>query len=817
MSTHRHFDAICCVVLAFTILLSVLFMNAESFGIERADTVMGYESRLFDTSRVHTIDIVMDNWDEFIQNCKSEEYYACTVVIDNEAYSNVAIRGKGNTSLSMVTNDRYSYKIEFDHYDSSITYYGLDKLCLNNIIQDNTYMKDYIVYQMMGAMGVASPLCSYVYITVNGEDWGLYVAVEGVEESFLMRNYGTDYGELYKPDSMSMGGGRGNGMGFDMDDFLEGLDMDFSQELPSMEDFDPENMPSAEDFSPGDMPSMEGFDPGSVQEGGLSIPEDGFENIDADSLEGLNGFMGFGGGFGSPPDGSFEPGEEADGEESGGSRENGRGNNRGGFSMGSEDVLLQYIDDSPESYQNIFDNAKTDVSESDKERLIESLKKLSSMEELESTVDIEAVIRYFVVHNFVLNFDSYTGSMIHNYYLYEEDGQLEMIPWDYNLSFGGFQSSDSATTLVNYPIDTPVSGSSVENRPMLAWIFENEEYTQLYHSIFGEFIESYFDSGYFEEMIDSVYSMISGYVEIDPTKFITYEEFEAGVATLKSFCLARAESISAQLSGEIGSTSSTQDPDTLIDASELNVSDMGSMNAGMGGGFGGSMPGRGGSQDFPSRNDGQGENASESDPSEEADSALENGGASNNQEDGSPVDESLADSQEDSGSGQSDSDSQEDNAFGQDSTLADAAQDDSADTQPDEAPEDPLGEPPTGDFPQGGAQGGFSPGANPPSDIPNGKSLASSAGWNITLTQNIADSGEGISGEGLSGEADSSLPFREESGDLQSRPGRDSSGFMTEQGASGGLQSDGANILILIVSLVTLAAGLAVAMLYKRY
>ena len=122
------------------------------------------------------------------------------------------------------------------------------------------------------------------------------------------------------------------------------------------------------------------------------------------------------------------------------------------------------------------------------------------------------------------------------------------------------------------------------------------------------------------------------------------------------------------------------------------------------------------------------------------------------------------------------------------------------------------GEPPTGDFPQGGAQGGFSPGANPPSDIPNGESLASSAGWNITLTQNIADSGEGISGE-----ADSSLPFREESGDLQSRPGRDSSGFMTEQGASGGSHSDGANILILIVSLVTLAAGLAVAMLYKRY
>lgn len=97
---------------------------------------------------------------------------------------------------------------------------------------------------------------------------------------------------------------------------------------------------------------------------------------------------------------------------------------------------------------------------------------------------MEAVIRYFAVHNFVLNFDSYTGSMIHNYYLYEKDGQMQMIPWDYNLAFGGFQLMDSATSLVNFPIDSPVSGGNVEDRPMIAWIFANEEYTERYHRTF---------------------------------------------------------------------------------------------------------------------------------------------------------------------------------------------------------------------------------------------------------------------------------------------------------------------------------------------
>lgn len=217
--------------------------------------------------------------------------------------------------------------------------------------------------------------------------------------------------------------------------------------------------------------------------------------------------------------------------------------------------------------------------------MIASLKKLNENSDIENVVNVEEVIRYFVVHNFVCNFDSYTGSMIHNYYLYEEDGQLSMIPWDYNLAFGGFAGGSDATSLVNYPIDTPVSGGTTESRPMLSWIFENEEYTELYHQYFAEFISEYFDSGYFAEMIGNVKLMISPYIESDPTKFCTYEEFEEGIDTLKEFCLLRAESVNAQLNGTIASTSEGQDKETLIDASAITISAMGSMGGGAGKGM----------------------------------------------------------------------------------------------------------------------------------------------------------------------------------------------------------------------------------------
>lgn len=257
------------------------------------------------------------------------------------------------------------------------------------------------------------------------------------------------------------------------------------------------------------------------------------------------------------------------------------------------DLSLIYSDDEYNGYSNIFDNAKTDITDEDKERLIASLKSLNENSDIENVVNVDEVIRYFVVHNFVCNFDSYTGSMIHNYYLYEEDGQLSMIPWDYNLAFGGFSAggggSDSATQMVNYPIDTPVSGGTIDSRPMLAWIFADESYTELYHTYFDTFISEYFESGYFENLITETENLIASYVEQDPTKFCTYEEFETGVDTLKSFCLLRAESIRGQLDGTIPSTSDGQQEDdsALVDDSSISLTDMGSM------GHGGGTPGGG--------------------------------------------------------------------------------------------------------------------------------------------------------------------------------------------------------------------------------
>lgn len=458
MLKHRYTDIICITAVVAACILAVLFLSAERLGIRMASSAPEYSRRLFDDSYVHSLDIRIGDWDAFLAAATEEDYTECDVEIDGEVFSSVGLRAKGNNSLRLVNEyglERYSLKIEFDHFQDGNTYYGLDKLSLDSSYQDNSYMKNYLAYDMMDHMGVPSPLCSYVWVTVNGEDWGLFLAVEEPEEAFARRNYGADHGKLYKPD---------------------------------------------------------------------------YRSLEAEN----------------------------------------------------RDVALQYTTEDPADYDNIFRNAKFESNAEDQARLIGALKTLSEGTDLESAVNVDEVLRYFAVQVFVVNLDSYLGRTGHNYFLYEEDGIISMLPWDYNLAFATYSLGmpdpvNDAELYVNYPIDTPASGEIMTNRPLYHNLMKNDEYFAKYHAYFDQFIREYFESGYFVKKTAETAKMISPYVKKDPTAFCSYEDHLTAVRTITDFCMLRAESVRGQLSGTIPSTIRGQQEDTesRVDASEVWLPDMG--------------------------------------------------------------------------------------------------------------------------------------------------------------------------------------------------------------------------------------------------
>ena len=435
-----------------------------------------YAEALFDTTVVHTIDvrITEEDWSDLLEHPTDKTKYDVNVVIDGETAEGVSFSTKGHSSLYFVADNensrRYSFKVYFENGTEGRTWHGLRKLNLNNTFSDATYMKDYLSYGLFGKMGVAAPRASFVWLTVNGEAQGLYVAVEEVDQSFLDRVFGGE-GTLYQPEHEDMG-----------EDVVQ-----------------------------------------DMKDGGSA------------HTDGANG---------------------AD---------------------------FVYTDDLPESYSDIFDNAVTADDAETQARVIRALKALSEQEDLESYLDTGAIIRYFAVHNYLVNFDSYTGPMLHNWYLYEHDGRLSVIPWDYNLVFGQFPAdgitdhvSDSAL-IVNQGVDSPLSGSPAteEERPLWSWIMADESYRSQYHDVLETLISEHILSGELAEEIDAAYEMIFPFVEKDPTAFCSPEAFTTAYKTLREIVVLRAESIRRQLDGELSAVTELQSESDRVDASDIIITDMG--------------------------------------------------------------------------------------------------------------------------------------------------------------------------------------------------------------------------------------------------
>lgn len=448
------------------------------------------------------IEINESTWKDLLDNAATEEYYSANVTINDETFYNVGLRTKGNSSLDNVArdenSDRYSLKIKFDKYVDGQTYNGIEKLALNNNYQDPTYMKEYLSYEIFSSLGVPTPEYSYASISINGEPWGLYLAIEDIDERYIEKYYGSVDGNLYKPETMNL---NNDNKGLKGENTQEGMEGNIPQQIPN------------------DIPKGGFNEPIENGEGNM-LP-----NFPADIPEGMgNGMQG------------------------------NRQDMMGGFNKGNNGGAdLKYIDDNIESYSTIIESAEfKTTTEADYEKIVEMIKNLNNGENLEEYLNVEEVLKYFAVNTFLVNLDSYSGGMYHNYYLYERDGVFEILPWDLNMSFAGF-GINNASSAVNFPIDSPVTGS-LEDAPLIGKLLEVEEYKELYHSYLNQILENFISNEGFNNLVTKINDMIKDYVKEDITAFYTYDKYESAVSELRAFMQDRSSSVISQLNGEQFST-----------------------------------------------------------------------------------------------------------------------------------------------------------------------------------------------------------------------------------------------------------------------
>lgn len=456
------------IILTVAVVIAAVY-GLKYYNVEKSTAGYDYKEQLFNEDELGVVEITVSdsNWNKILDNPTAEEYVEATVTINGEAYDNVGVRAKGNSSLSSVANsdsERYSLKVDFAQYDTNQTFYGLEKINLNNNFSDTTQMKEFVSYELMEQLGIATPAHSYVKVLVNGEYYGLMLAVEEIGEAFAKTNFGSTEGFIFKPEG-------------------DGSDL-------------------------------------------------AYQSVDTDDYAGI--------------------------------------------------------------YDEVKMNKKTAEKNSN---IINMMKEISEGDT--SSVNIDQVARYFALNTALVSMDSYQGSFKHNYYLYEDgNGQFSVIPWDYNMAFGGFgggggrpdgqanadagQSNEAQTeepannppqmnggmggggmmlnetiitdSNINFSITEPVSGTTVDARPLLKIILEDEEARALYDGYLEKIATEILTEQNVLAITTKLQDLLQEAVDEDPSKFATTEQFLAGVSgeqSLPEFAKQRSESILKQLAGEI--------------------------------------------------------------------------------------------------------------------------------------------------------------------------------------------------------------------------------------------------------------------------
>ncbi|MEZ4264939.1 MAG: CotH kinase family protein [Myxococcota bacterium] len=175
----------------------------------------GFDAALYDPNRLFEVDVTLPSadWETLRYQTRTLfdvlgpgcldgvahdpfTWFSATVAIDGYSREQAGVRKKG--FLGSMSTEKPSLKVDFDTFVAKQQLGDVERLTLNNSVQDPAYIRQCLAFQVFEAAGVPSPRCNFASVRVNGGPRRVYVHVEPVKKDFLRRHYASDEGLLYE-------------------------------------------------------------------------------------------------------------------------------------------------------------------------------------------------------------------------------------------------------------------------------------------------------------------------------------------------------------------------------------------------------------------------------------------------------------------------------------------------------------------------------------------------------------------------------------------------------------------------------------------
>lgn len=112
-------------------------------------------------------------------------------------YTNVSVHLKGHLGSFRPVDSKPALTLNFDKEAKGQKFHGLQKIHLNNSVQDPSYVSEQISRELFLSAGIPTPRAAHATAELNGRALGLFVLVEGWNKQFLKRHFKNPNGNLF--------------------------------------------------------------------------------------------------------------------------------------------------------------------------------------------------------------------------------------------------------------------------------------------------------------------------------------------------------------------------------------------------------------------------------------------------------------------------------------------------------------------------------------------------------------------------------------------------------------------------------------------
>ncbi len=211
----------------------------------------------------------------------------------------------------------------------------------------------------------------------------------------------------------------------------------------------------------------------------------------------------------------------------------------------TDKASLMYAGDDPDCYKGWYEL------KSKKEKNWQELIFLTKMlnkhpEKIDSFINIDMVLWMHAFNSVLVNLDSYTGRLSHNYYLYKTpDGLFTPIVWDMNISFGGFrydgekQGALTDKELKEFSLFAHYKNKNPK-RPLITNLLTNPLWRKIYVGHCRTIVLENFANGEYLKLAAKIQAFLDKEVKDDPYKLYSYEDFKKNLAKTVSIGLTNS-------------------------------------------------------------------------------------------------------------------------------------------------------------------------------------------------------------------------------------------------------------------------------------